>query len=120
MSSSKKSFGFVLYFLVQIVTGFFGGGTGVIILYILMIFFGMTIIEANATNTIPWFVLAASSLTIFAMNGIIDYKIGTALLAGMAIGGYIGAHVALQKGDAWVKQLFALLVIAIAIKVLFF
>ena len=85
-----------------------------------MIAFGYTIIEANATNNIPWILLAISSFIIFAINGIVDYKIGTILLLGMITGGYIGAHVAIKKGDKWVKTLFAVLVIISGIKLLFF
>lgn len=116
----KMFFGLSIYLLVQIFTGFFGGGTGPIIFYILMTFFGLAIIEANATQIIPVLVLYISSLTIFAINGIINYKIGAVLLIGMAIGGYIGAHLALKKGNKWVKSLFVLLVIISGIKLLFF
>ena len=118
-TSFKIAIGLVLYFLVQIFSGFFGG-VGPIIFYILMITFGFTIIEANATQTLPILVLFISSLMIFALNGIIDYGVGAVLIIGMAIGGYIGAHIALKKGDKWVKGLFALVVIILSIKLLFF
>ena len=118
-TSFKIAIGLVLYFLVQIFSGFFGG-VGPIIFYILMITFGFTIIEANATQTLPILVLFISSLMIFALNGIIDYGVGAVLIIGMAIGGYIGAHIALKKGDKWVKGLFAILVIILSIKLLFF
>jgi len=120
IKKQKIIIGLLLYFLVQIFTGFFGGGTGILIFYILMIFFGLTIIEANATNTIPWMVLSISSVIIFAYNGIIDYRIGIVLLMGMAAGGYIGAHVGIKKGNLWVKRLFVLLVVVSGIKLLFF
>jgi hypothetical protein len=75
-------------------------------------------IEILATGIIPWFVLSISSLAIFAFSGIIDYRIGLVLLIGMAIGGYIGAHAALKKGDLWVKRLFVLFVIIFGVKLL--
>ncbi len=118
-TSFKIAVGLILYFLVQIFSGFFGG-VGPIIFYILIITFGFTIIEANATQTIPILVLFISSLIIFALNGIINYEVGAVLLVSMAIGGYIGAHIAIKKGDKWVKGLFALLVIILSIKLLFF
>ena len=112
--------GLVLYFLIQIFTGFFGAGTGVFIFYILMLCFGLTITEAVATQSIPLLVLSISSLALFALHGIIDYEIGIVLLAGMALGGYIGAHFALKKGNKWIKGLFAVIVIISGIKLLFF
>jgi len=119
-TKTKKMFGLIIYFLIMIYGGFFGQGTGPLIFYTLTYFLGFTMIEVLATGVIPWFVLSLSSLIIFARNGIIDYRIGIILLIGMAIGGYIGAHVALKKGNAWVKRLFILLVIISAVKLLFF
>jgi len=112
--------GIALYFMVQIFAGFFGGGTGSLIFYILMIFFGLSIIETSATMIIPGFVLMISSVVIFALNGILDYKIGFVLMMGMATGGYIGAHIALKKGSKWIKGLFTVIVIISAVKLLFF
>ena len=119
-TKTKMLIGLAIYFLVQVFTGFFGGGTGPIIFYTLMYFFGFSIIESNATNNIPWIVLSVTSLIIFALNGLVDYKNGIVLLFGMAIGGYLGAHTALKKGDSWVKGIFAIIVIISGIKLLFF
>jgi len=120
MSPTKKIIGFILYFFIMTFGAFFGQGTGPMIFYALTFFLGFTMLEVLATNIIPWFVLSISSLIIFAFNGIIDYRIGIILLIGMAAGGYIGAHVALKKGDVWVKRLFVLFVIVLGIKLLFF
>jgi len=116
----KKVIGFVLYFFVMIYAGFFGQGTGLLLFYPLIYFLGFTMIEVAATCIIPWFVLSVISLIIFAVYGIIDYKIGAFLLMGMAIGGYLGAHFAIVKGNVWIKRLFILFVIAAAIKLLLF
>lgn len=120
VSKSKKITGFLIYFLIMIFGGFFGQGTGPLIFYTLTYFLGLTMIEVLATGVIPWLVLSLSSLIIFALNGIIDYRKGIVLLIGMAVGGYIGAHVALKKGNLWVKYLFVLFVIIAGIKLLFF
>ena len=117
---NKRIVGLSIYFLVQTFAAFFGGGTGTLIAYALMFFFGLTIIEATATKIIPWFFLSTSSLIIFALKGIVDYKIGVVLLIGMSIGGYIGAHIALEKGDAWVKRLFFFFVLISVVKLLLF
>lgn len=100
--------------------GFFGTGAGPFSFYNSLFFFGFTIIEANATGIIPWFALSLSSLIIFARNGIIDYRNGIVLFVGMAVGGYLGAHTAIKKGDLWIKRLFILVVIISSIKLLFF
>lgn len=117
---TRAVLGLAIYFLVMTFGGFFGQGTGPLIFYTLTYFLGFTMIEVLATGTVPWFVLSVSSLVVFALNGLIDYRIGIALLAGMTIGGYIGAHVALKKGNVWIKRVFILFVIVSAAKLLFF
>lgn len=118
--SAKKALGYGLYFLIMIYTGFFGGGAGILIFYALMLTFGLTIIEANATDMIPWIIATVVSFIVFAVNGIVNYAYGIPLMLGMILGGYIGAHTAIKKGDMWVKSLFAVIVVASAVKLLFF
>lgn len=120
MSKNKKIIGFVVYFLIMVFGAFFGQGTGPMIFFAFTYFLGFTMLEVLATNIIPWLALTISSLVIFALKGIIDYKIGIVLLIGMTVGGYIGAHIAIKKGNLWVKKLFVFLVVILCIKLLFF
>ncbi len=120
VSILKKGIGYIVYFFIMVYNGFFGTGSGPFATFTALYFFGFTIIEANATSIIPWFVLSLSSLVIFARGGIVDYQKGIILLVGMTIGGYLGAHVAVAKGDAWIKRLFILVVVISGVKLLFF
>lgn len=120
VSKRKIIIGSLIYFLVQIFAAFYGGGTGILIAYVLMFCFGLTILESTATKIIPWFFLSITSLIIFANKGIINYKMGVVMIVGMAIGAYLGAHVALKKGNLWLKRLFIFFVIISVGKLLFF
>ena len=120
VSKSKIILGLMIYFLIMVLGGFFGQGTGPLVFYTLTYFLGFTMIEVLATGIIPWFVLSLSSLIVFALSGIIDYRNGIVLLVGMAIGGYLGAHIALKKGNVWLRRLFIAFVIIAAIKLLLF
>lgn len=115
----KKVAGFVLYFFILVWQAFFGAGAATMIFYIMMIFFGMTINQASATHKIPGFVVSFGSLIVFIAHGIVNWPLGIAMFLGMLTGGYIGAHTALKKGNAWVKMLFAIMVIVSALKLLF-
>lgn len=119
-SKTKKAIGYLLYILVAVFGGFFGGGAGTLIFYVFMVFYGLTIIEANATGTVPWFLLSLAGFIIFAFHGLINYPIGIALFLGMLVGGRMGAHTAIKKGNQWVKILFTIIVIISGIKLLFF
>ncbi|MFA5532829.1 MAG: sulfite exporter TauE/SafE family protein [Candidatus Shapirobacteria bacterium] len=120
VSKTRIIVGSALYFLLQIFAAFFGGGTGILIAYTLMFCFGLTIIEATATKTVPWFFVSVASLSVFAVNGIINYKLGVIMLVGMSIGGHLGACTALKKGNVWLKRLFLFFVIISVVKLLFF
>ncbi len=116
-SSNYKIVGYILYFLISIIASFFGG-FGAILISIVVFFFGLPMIEANATELVSFTIFSVASVIIFMANGIIDYQIGIPLFIGMLIGGYLGAHIAVKKGNRWVKTFFGIVVIISAIKVL--
>lgn len=119
VSKRSKVVGGGIYFAIQTFTGFFAAGTGPLVFYTLVMTFGLTIVEAVATQLIPFLVLAISSVLIFALHGLIDYTIGIVVLLGTAAGGYIGAHFATRTDSRWLKVLFAVMVSAAGIKLLF-
>jgi uncharacterized membrane protein YfcA len=118
-SRLRRANGLLLYFLIQALAGFFGGGTLTLIFYVLMAFFGVTVTQVVATQIVPFLVLSISSLALFASRGLIDYGLGIVLMAGAAVGGWLGAHAALAGGDRWVRRAFALVVLASAARLLF-
>lgn len=115
-----KTIGLVLYFLGAIIGGFFGGGAGLIMFYMIVFFFGFTVIKANATHLFPWLLLSIVASTVFALNGLIDYQLAAILFLGMLLGGYLGARFAIKKGDRWVKAGFIVIIILSSLKLIFF
>ena len=67
---------------------------------------------------LPSLILALVVLIIFGINGLLHFDVGIALFFGMLLGGRLGANVAIKKGNAWVKILFVITIIALAIKLL--
>jgi uncharacterized membrane protein YfcA len=115
-----KALGFAGYFVVAIYDGFFGAGAGIFAAYLLIMTLGLTYLEAHATDQIPWFFNTLISTAIFAFYGIINYSYGIALLCGMFVGGYLGTHTAIAKGNKFVKLAFSMLVAVSAVKMIFF
>ena len=120
VSKTRLVAGYIAFFFLAIYAGFFGGGGGTLIIYLFMLFFGLSIIEASATGKIPWLVASLASLVVFGMHDVINIQHGTALFIGGLLGGYLGARTALQKGDAWIKKIFVIIVFVAAIKLIFF
>jgi uncharacterized membrane protein YfcA len=120
VSDRSKLTGYLGYSLVTVYAAFFGGGAGVLFNYIMIYFFGTTILESSATLKVPGIVITSTAIAVFAWSGVIDYFYGFIMLAGMSAGGYAGAHTAVEKGDKWVKYVFAAVVLASAVKLIFF
>ncbi|MCL5970013.1 MAG: sulfite exporter TauE/SafE family protein [Patescibacteria group bacterium] len=112
--------GFFLYFLSSIYDGFLGAAGGILVAYLFVFIFGLTYTEANATEKIPYFFNAIISVSIFASANLINYQYGLILLAGGLIGAYAGAHVAIKKGDSFVKIAFITVALISAVKLIFF
>ena len=116
-SRLRQYAGYAFYFFAQVFSAFFGGGAGTMVIYILMFFFGFTIIQASATAMIPSLVSNGIAFVIFAYSGYIDYEAGIALFFGTLLGGWLGAMVAVRKGNRWVKTVFVGVVIVLIVKI---
>ncbi len=116
----RRSVGYSLYFFVAILTGFSGVGAGLFSYYIDLYFFGFSFLEANATNKIPWLAMSITAFVVFAFHGFVSYPFALALALSMFIGGYFGTWTAIHKGNAWIKTIFAVLVLFSAVKLVFF
>lgn len=93
-------------------------GLGSLQLIILMVCFGMTALTASATRRAMQLTVAIISLGIFIAAGIVNYRFGIVGLVTAALGGFIGAHIAIKKGNKFVVNLFALVSALLAIQLL--
>lgn len=112
--------GFILYFFLEIYDGFLGIGGGILVAYLFVLIFGFTYTQANATDKVAVFLNVLFSTIIFAIHGLINYYYGVIYIAGTLIGGYLGAHVAVKKGDRWVRMAFVIIAIIFGVKLVFF
>lgn len=85
----------------------------------LILFFGQTLLEGAATRKIAQFISTAMAIVIFAIVGVIHYPLGIALFIGNLIGSYIGAHYSDKIGNIWIKRLFIVIVLIMAVKLLY-
>ena len=58
------------------------------------------------------------STTVFALHGVIIYSLGIALFIGAFIGSYIGAHYSDRIGNVWIRRLFFVVVLIMAMKLI--
>lgn len=117
-SSQLKGFGFLLVFFVSIMAAVMSGLTSMYLI-IMMWFFGMTAIEAAMAKRSIQVIAQTVSLIIFGLAGFIDYKLAIVALLTSIIGCYIGAHIAIKKGNKFVINVFAVLCVALALQMIF-
>ncbi len=86
------------------------------LMVIMMNLMGFTALESNATRRIPGFLLALTSLIVYMVSGAVYYSYGLAMLGGMFVGGYVGTHIAIKKGEKFVKIIFAIVVALLGLK----
>lgn len=120
------STGYILGLLaVGLVAGFMsslvGIGGGIIIVPALVLIFGMSQKMAQGTS------LAMLSLPVafigaynYYKEGQVNWKIALMLAATFVLGGYLGSKVALGMDMSVIKKVFAIFMIVVAVKYLFF
>ena len=104
-----------------VLAGFMGGlfaSSGIWFTY-LFFFFGLTMLQTAATRKIVSFVIILSTLGIFIVNGLVHWQIGGVMLIASLLGSIIGAKIWNKKGNKVAKNLFLIVVILSALKMIF-
>jgi uncharacterized membrane protein YfcA len=107
ISVGKRFLGYTLFWLVLTMQVAFGAATGVIAIFVLVYFFGLSMLETSAALRLPNLASSLTGLAVYAKHGTINFQYGFTLLAAMILGGYLGSHLAIKGGNHLVKQLFA-------------
>jgi len=104
-----------------VLSGLVGVGVGIIIVPALVFFLGFSQHEAQGTS-LGILLLPAGIFAVinYYKQGYIDLKVVILLLLGFVAGGYIGSKVSLSLSEAALKKIFAVMLILIAGKMLFF
>lgn len=104
-----------------ILGGLVGVGGGLIIVPALVFFLGMSQHSAQGTSLglilLPVGILAVLN---YYKEGQVDFRIVGILATGFLVGSYFGSKVALSLPQETVKKIFAVLMMIVAIKMLFF
>ena len=95
--------------------GFFGGGFGSFIMFLLL-FSGFTFIKSAAIGRVVGFIMSLTATIVFAFNGLIHYPYAISIGLGSAIGSWVGVSIALKKGNKYIKTLFIIIILLTIIK----
>jgi len=103
--------------------GFWGGiiqlGVGFILMPILNRVMGLDLVRTNMHKVFIVATYTVVALLIFASQVELLWLVGFVLAAGNAIGGYLGAHFSITKGERMIRLVLNLVLVAFIIKLLF-
>ena len=110
---------YILTFILGIYGGLYSGGYVTMLTATFVAFFGMTFSEAVASTKLINVFSSLIATIIFMWQGLVDYKLGLILAVVMFVGAYIGAHVVTKLNDLWLKRIFIVTVLILALKTIF-
>lgn len=98
--------------------GFLGLGAGMFLIYLAILVFGNSFVQAAGTIKIPGFVGSLLSFVVFWYHGYVMWMISILLFVTMALGSYIASRYADRIGNEWVRRLFIAAAAVMAIRLL--
>jgi hypothetical protein len=78
---------------------------------------GISLARASAEAKVANFASNLAAVILFAARGDVIWAISLPLAFGQLLGGWVGAHLAIRKGDSFVRAVVLLVVLALALKV---
>jgi len=111
--------GGLILFLIGILNGSLTSGTGLFVTLWLVRWFGLDYKRAVAYTLVlvGLFWNGAGALTLGLLSDI-QWSWLPALLLGSLLGGYIGAHLSIKKGNRWIKRIFEVITILVGLKLI--
>lgn len=93
--------------------GFFGPGTGTFIIALYVAFVHMPLSRATAEAKVLNFAANFAALAIFASRGAVIWTVAAPMAAAQLCGGFLGAHLAVRRGDKLIRGVVLVVVLAL-------
>lgn len=97
--------------------GFFGPGAGTFYIAGFVGLLGLSMARASADAKVANFASNVAAAAIFADRGVVVWTIALPMAAGQLLGGFLGAHVAVRRGDPLIRGVVLAVVLVLVIKV---
>lgn len=114
----------VLGHILMFGAGIYGGviqiGVGFILMSILYRVMGIDLVRVNMYKVLIVLCYTVAALAVFASQLQLVWVAGIALAIGNSIGGWLGVHWSISKGEAAIRGVFNLVLVLVVVKLLFF
>jgi uncharacterized membrane protein YfcA len=98
-------------------TGFYNGligpGTGTIMVFAFVSFLGLDFLKSSAVSKTTNVAADLSSWAVLAFGGFVLWTLAIPLIIGNMIGSYIGSHLAIRRGQGFVRAVFLVIVLSL-------
>jgi len=97
----------VVFFVIGVYGGFIQAGAGLFLLTALALNVGVRLAKANAVKNLIVLLFTLPAVLIFALSGLVEWRLGLLLAAGQMVGAWIAAHFAIRspRADLWIRRL---------------
>jgi uncharacterized membrane protein YfcA len=97
--------------------GFFGPGTGTFLILVLVMMLHRPLTRATADAKVVNFGSNLAAVAFFASRDSILWSLALPMAGAQLLGGFLGAHLAVRRGDRFIRAVVVLVVLALVVKV---
>jgi len=90
--------------------GLIGPGTGTLMVFAFVSVMGMDFLRSSAISKASNVAADLSSWTVLLFSGFVIWVLAIPLIIGNMIGSYVGSHIAIKKGQGFIRAFFLLVV----------
>jgi uncharacterized protein len=103
-------------FVLGFYDGFFGPGVGSMLIVAFVLLFGDTLTRASGNAKVVNLASNLAALALFASRGTVLWRIALPMAAANAAGAFVGARLAVKRGDGFVRLVVLAVVAALVVK----
>lgn len=114
--STQIIFGIIISLVIGFYDGFIGPGAGSFFIVAFIAFLGYDFLHASAQAKMVNLATNLGSLVLFTMKGKILWMVAIPMAASNALGGILGARLALKRGNKFIRVFFLFVVVATLVR----
>jgi len=117
-SRARLTVGLLAVAVLGVYGGLFSGGYTTLLTLTCVVALGMPLMQTVGTTKLVNLVSCAVASAVFVVAGLVDYRVAVPASLASFVGGWAGAHLAIKRGEGFVRGMFLVTVLAMAAKML--
>ncbi|MCR9294132.1 MAG: sulfite exporter TauE/SafE family protein [bacterium] len=111
---------FPVFFLIGVYVGFIQAGMGILLLIGMSLLSTGDLLQSNAIKNLIGFLVTLAATLVFVIYGLVDWLPGILMAVGNVFGGFVGANLAIKKGNQLIFWFVITVMIVTGVNLLFF